>query len=130
MTDSNIKSLADLNRLRTAPELGLAQRQALRQELDQAMQGADWFTVGVMAGSEQQAITSLRALEDSQGWEALDLVQQADADGPVFLKANQKEGTVRVRIETGLGEGVLITGHSSDPAQFSPTWGPFPLDFF
>jgi len=130
MTDSNIKSLADLNRLRTAPELGLAQRQALRQELDQAMQGADWFTVGVMAGSEQQALTSLRALEDSQGWEALDLVQQADADGPVFLKANQKEGTVRVRIETGLGEGVLITGHSSDPAQFSPTWGPFPLDFF
>ena len=130
MTDTSIKGLADLNRLRTAPELDSSQRQVLRQELDQAMQIADWFTVGVMAGSEQQALTSLKSLEASQNWDALELVQQADGDGPVFLKANQKEGTVRVRIETGLGEGVLITGHSSDPAQFSPTWGPFPLDFF
>ena len=130
MTDTTIKGLADLNRLRTAPQLDPSQAQALRQELDQAMTSADWFTVGVMAPSEQEALNALRALERSQDWEPLELVQQAESTGPVFLKANQKEGTIRIRIETGLGEGLLISGHSSDPAQFSPTWGPFPLDFF
>ena len=73
---------------------------------------------------------SLRALETSQGWPPMELVQEAESDGPVFLKANQKEGTVRIRLETGLGEGVLVSGHSADPSRFTPTWGPFPLTFF
>ena len=60
----------------------------------------------------------------------MELVQEAESDGPVFLKANQKEGTVRIRLETGLGEGVLVSGHSADPSRFTPTWGPFPLTFF
>ena len=130
MTDTTINDLADLNRLRTAPDLDIAQTQALRQELEQAMQSADWFTVGVMAPSQDLALNALRALETSQGWEPMELVQEAESDGPVFLKANQKEGTVRIRHETGLGEGVLVSGHSADPSRFTPTWGPFPLTFF
>ena len=130
MTDTTINSLADLNRLRTAPDLDAAQSQTLREELDQAMQSADWFTVGVMAPSQELALNSLRALETSQGWPPMELVQEAESDGPVFLKANQKEGTVRIRLETGLGEGVLVSGHSVDPSRFTPTWGPFPLTFF
>ena len=94
------------------------------------MQAADWFTVGVMAPSQELALNSLRALETSQGWPPMKLVQEAESDGPVFLKANQKEGTVRIRVETGLGEGVLVSGHSADPSRFTPTWGPFPLTFF
>ena len=130
MTDTTINRLADLNRLRTAPDLDAVQSQTLRGELDQAMQAADWFTVGVMAPSQEQALNSLRALETSQGWPPMELVQEAESDGPVFLKANQKEGTVRIRVETGLGEGVLVSGHSADPSRFTPTWGPFPLTFF
>ena len=130
MTETNINGLADLNRLRTAPDLDAVQSQTLREELHQAMQAADWFTVGVMAPSQELALNSLRALETSQGWPPMELVQEAESDGPVFLKANQKEGTVRIRLETGLGEGVLVSGHSADPSRFTPTWGPFPLTFF
>ena len=57
MTDTTINSLADLNRLRTAPDLDAAQSQTLREELDQAMQAADWFTVGVMAPSQELALS-------------------------------------------------------------------------
>ena len=58
------------------------------------------------------------------------MYEGTDQNGPVFLKANQQMGTVRVRIEHGLGEGILITGHHNDEGQISSTWGPLPLNFF
>ena len=94
------------------------------------MAQASWFTVGVMAPTAEMALKTLRALETSQNWDPLDLVDTTDENGPVFLKANQKGGTIRIRIEHGLGEGILISGHSDDETQPSTTWGPLPLDFF
>ena len=130
MTDSPLQNLADLARLRRAPELLPQIRNEFRGELDQAMTNASWFTIGVMAPSMEKAITALRSLEQSQQWEPLQLVDSPEEPGPVFLKANQKGGTIRIRIEHGLGEGILISGHGDDDTTPSTTWGPFPLDFF
>ena len=130
MTDSPVQNLADLARLRGSPELLPESRNELRGELDQAMANASWFTIGVMAPSMEKAITALRSLEQSQQWEPLQLVDSPDEPGPVFLKANQKGGTIRIRIEHGLGEGILISGHGDDDTTPSTTWGPLPLDFF
>ncbi|MCB4429157.1 DUF1824 family protein [Synechococcus sp. MU1643] len=130
MTDSPVQNLADLARMRGAPELLPQIRNELREELDQAMANASWFTIGVMAPSMEEAITALRSLEQSQQWEPLQLVDSPKEPGPVFLKANQKGSTIRIRIEHGLGEGILISGHGDDDTTPSTTWGPLPLDFF
>ena len=130
MTESSITNLGDLARLRGAPELHPETRVLLRQELHQAMAKASWFTVGVMAPSMDQALSALRSLEQSEHWDPLELVDSPEQPGPVFLKANQKGGTVRIRIEHGLGEGILISGHGDDDTTPSTTWGPLPLDFF
>ena len=130
MTESAITNLSDLARLRGAPELLPQTKDQLRQELQQAMATARWFTIGVMAPSMEQALAALRSLEQSQEWEPLELVDSPDEPGPVFLKANQKGGTIRIRIEHGLGEGILISGHGDDDTTPSTTWGPLPLDFF
>jgi hypothetical protein len=60
----------------------------------------------------------------------MNVVENTTDDGPVFLKANQKGGSVRIRIEHGLGEGILISGHGDDDSTPSTTWGPLPLNFF
>jgi len=130
MTGSTISSLSDLARLRGAPELTPDTSDRLRSELHIAMAHASWFTVGVMAPSAAKALEALRALERSQDWETMDVVENTADEGPVFLKANQKGGSVRIRIEHGLGEGILISGHGDDDSIPSTTWGPLPLDFF
>ena len=130
MTDKPVSTLQDLARLRTAPELSAAARLALREELSQAMATASWFTVGVMAPSADAALAALRRLEQQQGWTAMELVESPQDEGPVFLKANQTGGSIRIRIEHGLGEGILISGHGEDASQPATTWGPLPLDLF
>ena len=130
MSDPIIRTLADFGSLRTAPELQPEQRVALAQELVEVMKAFDWFTVGIMAPSADAALTALRSLEQALDWEAMRLDNQQGEPGPVFLKANQSTGLIRIRVEHGLGEGVLISGHSHDPNQAGTTWGPLPLDFF
>ena len=130
MTSTAIASLSDLARLRGAPELSPDASDRLRSELREAMAKASWFTVGVMAPSAASALEALRALERSQDWETMNVVENTTDDGPVFLKANQKGGSVRIRIEHGLGEGILISGHGDDDSTPSTTWGPLPLNFF
>ena len=126
--------LQDLRGQRTAPALEPPQLTALRQELQPLLAACDWFTIGVMAPSAPAAVAALRAWEAGLGWSALELdpasPRPQDVVGPVFLKGNQTSGRFLLRPEAGLGEGVLITGHSPvDPAA-EDTWGPLPLDFF
>jgi len=89
-----------------------------------------WFTAGIMALTADQAVRSLRQLEQHQAWPAHELISGPELDGPVYLKANQQTLTARLRIEHGLGEGILISGHGNDNTEPSTTWGPLPLDFF
>lgn len=130
MSSLSIQCLKDLSRLREAPALDQSTTDQLRKELQLALAQSSWFTIGVMAPSADQALSSLRSLEASQRWTSLEVVETTTDEGPVFLKANQRGGTVRVRIEQGLGSGILISGHGDDDAQPATTWGPLPLDFF
>ncbi|ABB25900.1 conserved hypothetical protein [Synechococcus sp. CC9902] len=130
MSSLSIQCLNDLSRLREAPTLDQSTTDQLRKELQLALAQSSWFTIGVMAPSADQALSSLRSLEASQRWTSLEVVETTSDEGPVFLKANQRGGTVRVRIEQGLGSGILISGHGDDDAQPATTWGPLPLDFF
>ena len=130
MSSLSIQCLNDLSRLREAPTLDQSTTDQLRKELQLALAQSSWFTIGVMAPSADQALSSLRSLEASQQWTSLEVVETTSDEGPVFLKANQRGGTVRVRIEQGLGSGILISGHGDDDAQPATTWGPLPLDFF
>lgn len=125
--------LAGLRGLRTAPDLDASARAALRQELAAAMAACEWFTVGVMAPDAAAAVAALRACEQACGWTPLqgaDPGSGPDDGGPVFLKGNQRNGTYLVRREPGLGDGLLITGHSLAEPEAEDTWGPLPLDLF
>ena len=127
-------SLRDLRGLRTAPELNDSERHALRQELQQRLAACDWFTLGVMAPSGAAAVQTLRSCETALGWSALEpdpaTPDPQDVGGAAFLKGNQNTGRFQLRPESGLGEGVLITGHSLADPDAEDTWGPLPLNFF
>ncbi|QCH14198.1 DUF1824 family protein [Synechococcus sp. CB0101] len=133
MADASV-SLDSLRGLRTAPQLDTAAALGLRAALLPRLQRCEWFTVGVMAPSADAAVQALRALEAALGWSAHELDPAGEAlasiEGPVFLKANQNNGRFLVRRETGLGQGVLITGHSPVDPEAEDTWGPLPLDLF
>ena len=122
--------LTDLSRLRTAPVLNTTEKALIVPELLQQMTLYRWFTAGIMASTADQAVRSLRQLEQHQAWKAHELISDPELDGPVYLKANQQTLTARLRIEHGLGEGILISGHGNDITEPSATWGPLPLDFF
>jgi hypothetical protein len=129
-----LASLRALCGLRSAPALSAEQAAALRRELQPLLERCDWFTIGVMAPSAEAAVAALRAAERAHGWPTLELDPAGEAleaiEGPVFLKANQNSGRFLVRREAGLGEGMLITGHSPADPDAEDTWGPLPLDVF
>ena len=130
MTERTISGLDDLRGFRGAPPLTPDQRQRLREELRQRVAACDWCTIGVMAASSGEAWAALRAYEGGLAWEPLAAAAEDNASGPVFLKGHQRNNTVVVREEAGLGEGVLISGHSDSNADAQDTWGPLPLDLF
>jgi hypothetical protein len=126
--------LSHLRGLRSAPVLDRAASSQLLAELEPLLARCDWFTVGVMAASAEEAVTCLRRLESTLGWPALELDPACESlesiEGPVFLKGNQTTRRFLVRREAGLGEGLLITGHSPADPDAEDTWGPLPLDLF
>jgi len=85
-----------------------------------------------MASSDNKAIEALQSI--SKKYSSIKFkfgsLGPLNADGGVFLKANQKTGNVFVRSEKGLGEGILITCQYDEDAKESNTFGPLPLDFF
>ena len=123
-------NLDDFRGLRTAPELSAEQRQSLHAQLRDRLGACEWFTVGVMAASAEEAIAALRQLEAALGWDALSLGGEPLPEGGVFLKGNQRNGAAMVRAESGLGLGILISGQAPSNPDAEDTWGPLPLDFF
>ncbi len=128
------EGLAALRGLRSAPVFHGPQKAAVRAELESLLARCDWFTLGVMAPSAGAAMCCLSQLQTALSWQPLDLDPACEAleaiEGPVFLKGNQSTRRFLVRRETGLGEGLLITGHSTTDPDVEDTWGPLPLDFF
>ena len=125
-----INKLVDLNNLRTAPQLSNSQEKKLLEELEANIFNADWITIGIMASSDNKAIEALQSISKKYSSIKFKNLDSHNADGSVFLKANQKTGNVFVRSESGLGEGILITCQYGEGSNESNTFGPLPLDFF
>ena len=125
-----INKLVDLNNLRTAPQLSNIQEKKLLEELEANIFNADWITIGIMAPSDNKAIEALKSISKKYSSIKFGSLGPLNADGGVFLKANQKTNNVFVRSENGLGEGILITCQFNEGAEESNTFGPLPLDFF
>ena len=75
-------------------------------------------------------ITEESAKREKFEYNSMKCITLPSADGPIFLKANQKTGEIHARIENGLGEGILISCQNNDDSLATKTIGPFPLDFF
>ena len=125
-----INKLVDLNILRTAPQLSYRQEKKLLEELEANIFNADWITIGIMAPCDHKAIEALKSISNKYSSIQFGNLGSLNADGGVFLKANQKTSNVFVRSENGLGEGILITCQYDEGANLSNTFGPLPLDFF
>ena len=125
-----INKLADLNSLRTAPQLTNRQIRELLEELEANILNADWITLGIMANSDLDAVEALRSISKKYSSIKFMDLDSLCADGSVFLKANQKTGNVLIRSENGLGEGILLTCQYDNDAGQSSTFGPLPLRFF
>ena len=125
-----INKLVDLNNHRTAPLFNNNQVKKLLKELETNIFNADWITIGIMAPCDTRAIETLKSISKKYSSIKFGNLGSLQADGGVFLKANQKTSNVFVRSENGLGEGILITCQYDEGAKESNTFGPLPLDFF
>ena len=125
-----IYKLADLNNLRTAPQLSNLEEKKLSEELEANIFNADWLTIGIMAPSDNKAIEALESISMKYSSIKFGNLSSLHADGGVFLKANQKTSNVFIRSENGLGEGIIITCQYDEDSKASNTFGPLPLDFF
>ena len=132
MSNQNHKicTLDDLAKLRSAPKLNKKQSIKLLDELIYLIEKSDWITIGIMAPSLQKGLNAIRRLEEKFKYKEMKCITLPSAEGPIFLKANQKTGEIHARIEYGLGEGILISCQNYDNSLSSKTIGPFPLDFF
>ena len=125
-----INNLVDLNNFRVAPQLTNSQVRKLFDELEANIFNAEWITIGIMAPSDIKAIEALQSISKKYYSIKFGNLDSLNANGSVYLKANQKTGNVFVRSEIGLGEGILITCQYDEDASESNTFGPLPLDFF
>jgi len=125
-----INKLFDLNNFRTAPQLSDGQAKKLLEELEANIFNAHWITIGIMAPSDHKAIEALQTILKKYSSIKFGNLASLNADGAVFLKANQKTGNVFIRSENGLGEGILMTCQYDEDVKESNTFGPLPLDFF
>ena len=97
-----IYNLVDLNNLRTAPQLSNSQGKKLLEELEANIFNADWISIGIMAPSDNKAIEALQSISKKYSSIKFGNLGALNADGAVFLKANQKTSNVFVRSENGL----------------------------
>ena len=107
-----------------------SQVRKLFDELEANIFNAEWITIGIMAPSDIKAIEALQSISKKYYSIKFGNLDSLNANGSVYLKANQKTGNVFVRSEIGLGEGILITCQYDEDASESNTFGPLPLDFF
>ena len=125
-----INNLLDLNSFRSAPKLSKKQIKKLSEELEYNIKNSDWITIGIMAPSDFDAISSLQSISKKYSSIKFEDLRSLHASGSVFLKGNQKTGNVFIRSEKGLGEGILLTCQYDEDFKESDTYGPLPLDFF
>ena len=127
---NDIRRLADLNKLRSAPKLNNDQSKILFNEARDMINKSDWLTIGIMSPTLEKALKAVRKIEAKFEFKKMECSKCPNSDGPIFLKANQKTGEICARVEYGLGEGILISCQNYENSLTSKTIGPFPLNFF
>ncbi len=125
-----INDLKDFNSLRSAPFLNKTEALIILDQIDKKILNSDWITIGIMAKSDVDAKEALNSIIRKYKYKSFKNLDQINAKGNVFLKANQKTGEVYIRSENGLGEGILLTCQYDDLSTYSQTYGPFPLNLF
>ena len=128
--DIEIFKLEDLDKLRSAPKLNKNQSEKLFNELRSIINKSDWLTIGIMSPSLEIGIKIIRRIEEKFECNKMKCVTLPSSEGPVFLKANQKTGDIHIRVESGLGEGILLGCHYHNDEQNVDVLGPLPLNFF
>ncbi len=123
-------SLQDLEALRSAPSLNKHEKERLEKEINLIMSKADWFTIGIMSSSPNEAEKVIRSIEKYFNWKEMTVITKPKHQQPVYLKANQKTGDIHIRVEHGLGVGILISCQHNNDSVMAETLGPLPLDFF
>ena len=83
-----------------------------------------------MASNAYEAIRAIKSISRKYSEIKFSDLDSLHADGSVFLKGNQKTGSVFIRSENGLGVGILLTCQYEEDSNESNTFGPLPLDFF
>ena len=83
-----------------------------------------------MASNDYEAIEAIKSISKKYSAIKFSDLDSLHADGSVFLKGNQKTGSVFIRSENGLGVGILLTCQYEEDSNESNTFGPLPLDFF
>ena len=128
--NNDICKLEDLDKLRSAPKLNKKQSKNLLNQLSHLIHNSDWITIGIMSPTLKRGINAVRRIEEKFKYDEMKCITLPSSDGPIFLKANQKTGEIHARVESGLGEGILISCQNYENSLNSKTIGPFPLDFF
>ena len=126
----SINNLGDLNHLRSAPILNKTDSLRILNQIDDKISNSDWITIGIMAKNDEDAKKALNSIIQKYNFKSFKIIDEVNAIGNVFLKANQKTGEVYIRSENGLGEGILLTCQYDDLSKYSQTYGPFPLNLF
>ena len=125
-----INDITDLNHLRSAPILNEVESIKVLNQINNKILNSDWITIGIMACSDKEAKEALTSIIKKYNYKFSKNFEQINAQGNVFLKANQKTGEVYIRSENGLGEGILLTCQYDDVLTYSKTYGPLPLTLF
>lgn len=86
----NICKLEDLDKLRSAPKLNKKQSKTLFNQLSHLIHNSDWITIGVMSPSFKRGINAVRRIEEKFEYDEMKCITVPSSDGPIFLKANQK----------------------------------------
>ena len=96
---NNINELADLDKLRSAPNLNKQQAKILLKELRDIIQKSDWLTIGVMSPTLKEGINAVRKIEKKFEYNEMKCITMPNCDGPIFLKANQINKKKRVSVK-------------------------------
>ena len=97
-----INKLVDLNSLRTAPKLSKFKVKKLLVELETNIFNADWITIGIMALCDKKAVETLQSISKKYSSIEFGNLDSLNADGSVFLKANQRLGMFLLDPKMGL----------------------------
>lgn len=122
------KLLKQFDCLTNEPDLSASKKTLLRQALLLLSSLSDYQMFGVCADTAEQGYSTLETYLQALNYNVK--LNQAVAEGPVYIKFNSKTGLSYLDRYSGRYRGVLVTCQSSQEEVINETYGHFPLDLF